>query len=34
MGNRRLTEVTKDNIVWFILGWAVGIAMCVVLGVL
>jgi len=34
MDKNRLTKITKDNIVWFLLGWVVGIAMCVALGVL
>jgi len=34
MDKNRLTEITKDNIFWFLLGWVTGIAMCVVLGVL
>lgn len=32
-GNKKkLTEITKDNIAWFILGWMVGIAISLALG--
>ena len=31
---RKLTEITKDNLAWFILGWIVGIVMSIALGLI